>query len=212
MMRRVRAASPPRSISELEARVRALKGRTLADVGMGLHAKGKVGEHIERLLGATGGSTRTHDFPDLGIELKTIPTSGELRPRESTFVCAFALHEAERAEWETSWVKRKLAHVLWVPILMPSRTIGEAVFWKPNAGALAELKADFDEIVGRIGAGQIEGVTAHVGHALQLRPKARDGRARTLAHADVDGSEPVWTVPRGFYLRASFTAAILRRS
>ncbi|MFI5300913.1 MAG: DNA mismatch repair protein MutH, partial [Polyangiales bacterium] len=78
----------------------------------------------------------------------------------------------------------------------------------PTAEQEAALAADFDEIVGLIGAGGIERVTAHLGRWLQVRPKARDGSARTRAW-DRDG-DPIETVPRGFYLRARFTGAILR--
>ena len=50
-------------------------------------------------------------------------------------------------------------------------------------------------------------VSAHLGRWLQLRPKARDGRARTVAFGRE--GEVVETVPRGFYLRPSFTRALL---
>jgi DNA mismatch repair protein MutH len=59
-----------------------------------------------------------------------------------------------------------------------------------------------------VGVGDVEGVTARLGRWLQLRPKAAHGRVRTLVPA-ADG-HTVATVPRGFYLRALFTAAILR--
>ena len=132
-------------------------------------------------------------------------------PRESTFVCTLPLLGAERAEWETSWVHAKLSRVLWVPIdFLPdgARRIGAARLWSPTPEQERVLAADFDEIVGRIGAGDIEGVSGRVGRWLQLRPKAAHGRVRTLAPAS-DG-DVFATVPRGFYLRARFTGAILR--
>jgi DNA mismatch repair protein MutH len=54
----------------------------------------------------------------------------------------------------------------------------------------------------------VEALTAHTGTWLQVRPKAKDGSARTLAWSP-DG-DPIATTPRGFYLRTSFTGAILR--
>ena len=80
--------------------------------------------------------------------------------------------------------------------------------WSPTREQDGVLGDDFDEIVGRIGAGHIEGVSARVGRWLQLRPKAAHGRVRTLAPGS-DG-DVIATVPRGFYLRARFTGAILR--
>ncbi len=209
--------APPRDLAELEARARALEGKTLTELAqalsevaapvVGLRTKGKVGELVERALGATGGSHATHDFPGLEVELKTIPVDDRLRPRESTYVCRISLSEAERAEWATSWVRRKLSHVLWVPVV-DERAIGRPVFWRPSAEQERQLRADFEELMGTIGAGRIEDLTARDGVVLQVRPKAQNGRVRTTVF-DRDG-EPVRTVPRGFYLRPKFTAALLK--
>jgi len=202
--------APPRDEAELLARARALCGMPI-EAG-GLHGKGKVGEQVERALGATGGSTATWDFPELKIELKTIPVDAATgAPSESTFVCAVSLADAERAEWETSWARAKLSRVLWVPIEATAegkRRVGAPQLWSPTPEQDRVLAADFEEIFGRIGIGDIEGITARVGRWLQLRPKAAHGRVRTTV-AGAEG-ELVSTVPRGFYLRASFTGAILR--
>ncbi len=58
--------------------------------------------------------------------------------------------------------------------------------------------------------GHVEAITAHVGRHLQVRPKAADSRARTLAF-DAEGA-PVLVGPRGFYLRASFTRVLVERA
>lgn len=201
---------PPSDEAELIARARALVGRRLGELVVGLHTKGKGGELLERALGATGGSQATWDFPDLRVELKSIPLDPRGKPKESTFVCAFPLADADRAAWETSWARSKLSRVLWIPLHMEAggaRRVGEPVLWSPTAEQEAVLRDDFEEIVGQIGIGGIEGVSAHLGTYLQLRPKAAHGRVRTV----VRGREGdlVATVPRGFYLRARFTAAIL---
>jgi DNA mismatch repair protein MutH len=202
--------APPRDEAELIARAAALRGTTVE--ASGLRRKGKVGELVERALGASGGPIATWDFPALGVELKTIPVDERTgAPTESTFVCAVSLAEADRAEWASSWVRAKLSRVLWVPIEAAEdgrRRIGEARLWSPTPEQESVLAADFDEILGRVGLGDVEGVTARIGRWLQLRPKAAHGRVRTL----VPGAEGelVSTVPRGFYLRARFTGAILR--
>jgi DNA mismatch repair protein MutH len=210
---------PPRDEAELVARANALSGWAIDAVasacgvridGAPVSTKGKVGELVERALGATGGSSATWDFPALRVELKTIPLDERGVPRESTFVCAVSLLDAERAEWESSWVRAKLARVLWVPIGLGadgSRRIGEARLWSPSDEQEAILKDDFDEILGRIAAVGIEALSARVGRWLQLRPKAAHGRVRTRAPGGDGGF--VETVPRGFYLRARFTGAIL---
>jgi DNA mismatch repair protein MutH len=204
---------PPETIDELLRRARGLAGVPLADLaareafaiaGAAVRTKGKVGELLERALGATGSGAEM-DFPALGVELKTVPLEGG-KPAESTFVCALPLMDAERAEWATAWVRKKLSRVLWVPVHERDR-VGEALLWSPTADQEAALKDDFEEIVGRIAIGDIEDLSAHVGRYLQLRPKAATGSARTAAPGR-DG-EIVATVPRGFYLRARFVGAIL---
>ena len=202
--------APPREEAELLERARALSGTRVQAAG--LHTKGKVGELVERALGATGGSTATWDFPALRIELKTIPVDARTgTPRESTFVCAISLADAERAEWASSWARAKLSRVLWVPIEVDEadeRVVGQARLWSPTPEQDAVLAGDFEDILGRVAMGDVEGVTARMGRWLQLRPKAAHGRVRTVVHG-AEG-ERVETVPRGFYLRAGFTGAILR--
>lgn len=177
-----------------------------------MRTKGKVGELLERALGATAGSAAVQDFPQLGVELKSIPLDERGVPVESTFVCAISVAEAEYAEWETSWARRKLSHVLWMPVLPVDgegqRRLGRPVFWRPTEEQEAVLRADFDDLMGLIGVGQIERLTAREGRWMQVRPKAAHGRVRTVAYG-ADG-ELIDTIPRGFYLRTKFTRAILK--
>lgn len=209
--------SPPRSESELLERAFLLEGLSLDELArrngssleLGLHAKGKPGALIERVLGATGGPRAEVDFPELGIELKTVPVDTKGAPRESTYVCRVQLMDADAQEWATSWVRRKLSRVLFVPLVEDDGdlVVGTALLWSPTPEEDAALRADFDEIMGTLATGGVEGLTAHVGRHLQLRPKAAHGGVRTAA-IGIDG-ETIATVPRGFYLRPAFTAALL---
>lgn len=202
-------------------RARSLEGLTLAEVveqyklvapGQGVHAKGRIGELFEHVLGATGGSgQRVRDFPELELELKTIPIDLRGKPLESTFVCAVDLNE--EVDYANSWVFRKLRKVLFLPVIgerrsaSAVRTVGRAVLFEPTPEEDAALAADYDEIMGLVGIGRIEDVTAHLGEHLQIRPKARDGSARTLTFGRE--GEHISTVPRGFYLRTRFTEHVL---
>jgi DNA mismatch repair protein MutH len=213
---------PPTSIDDLLGRADQLVGTAVVDVlrSLGLVAstdplrtKGSAGETLERALGATGGSSQVLDFPELGVELKTIPVTAEGTPLESTYVCTLSLTDADTQEWDSSWVRAKLARVLFVPLVgahgtpWQERVVGRSLLWTPTPAQDAVLRDDFDDVVGLIGVGRIEELTAHRGRWLQVRPKARDGSARTLAWGD--GGEAIATVPRGFYLRARFTGALL---
>jgi DNA mismatch repair protein MutH len=212
----------PGSIDELLERARALRGRTIASIadelrlsteGEAVRTKGRPGEILERALGANGGPTKVVDFPDLGVELKTVPVDERGRPIETTYVCKISLTDADTQEWETSWVRAKLARVLFVPLVAPEgrpwpeRIVGEAVLWSPSPEEETVLRADFDDVMGLIGVGRIEELTAHLGQWLQVRPKARDGSKVGVAYGSEN--EAIAAVPRGFYLRTSFTGAIL---
>lgn len=218
------SVSPPTSEGELLARAEELSGRTLGEVAARFggaappdlrRAKGWVGQLVERSLGATAGSRAAPDFEALGVELKTIPVRRDGVPCESTFVCTIDLVGILSVDWDASLVKKKLSRVLWMPvegeraIQVASRRIGAPLLWSPNAEELAALRFDWDELTAVIGRGDVELVTGHLGRHLQVRPKAADSRSRRRG-VDRDGV-PLSTLPRGFYLRAGFTATILAR-
>jgi DNA mismatch repair protein MutH len=204
------------------ARAWALTGRTLGDLAAeralpfagreGARTKGKTGELLEQILGATGGAAAVHDFPELGVELKTVPIDGRSVPRECTYVCKLPLADADRSEWATSWAKAKLARVLWVPIVTGDAghapAVGTPLLWSPTAEQLAVLGADFDEALGAVALGGVEALSSRTGRWLHVRPKAASSRARTWSV----GRDADWVraIPRGFYLRTQFTGAILR--
>jgi DNA mismatch repair protein MutH len=206
--------------SQLFERAQRLEGMRVRELaselmrpcpGGGVRTKGRVGELVEIALGASGGSRRAVDFPESGVELKTIPVSEEQKPFESTFVCAVNLDE--EVDWALSWPRAKLSLVLFVPVIgarelpLPDRSFGRPVMWQPTPAQDRQLNADYDDIMGLVGIGRIEDVTAHLGRYMQLRPKAKDGTVRTLARG-AEG-ERFGTVPRGFYLRPAFTGALL---
>ena len=166
-------------------------------------------------LGAPAGSRPQPDFEGLGVELKTLPVDPAGNPYESTFVCTIHPAELSDVEWDVSHVKRKLSRVLWLPIdgdrrrALGERRFGSPLLWSPDDDELSALRFDWEELAGLVARVGADLITAHVGRVLQIRPKARDSRARRRAF-DVEGGT-IAALPRGFYLRASFTRAILRR-
>ncbi len=179
-----------------------------------LKNKGWVGQLIEMALGVVNNSRPEPDFPELGIELKTLPINAQGKPKESTYVCVVPLTNLANLSYENSVVGRKLAHVLWLPIEAESsiplskRRIGQGIFWQPNTEEFTQLKADFNEITDQIALGEVENITAHQGTYLQLRPKAANASA--LTEATSPEGDRMLTLPRGFYLRPSFTQKILQ--
>ncbi len=213
----------PESERELLERAEHLAGRTFGEIALDLktrlpsdlkRAKGWIGELIERALGAPASSLPEPDFPRFGIELKTIPVDRAGRPRESTYVTTVPLVDNVGLTWDESLVRKKLARVLWVPveaaaaIALADRRIGSPLLWRPTQDQEAILRADFDEIMEMVCMGHLSRISARYGTYLQIRPKAAHGRVRTRGIGESGRVVP--TLPRGFYLRASFTEEILR--
>ena len=218
-----RWVAPPKSQEELLSRVQTISGKTLGELAqtMGmplppsmLRGKGFAGALLERCLGADAASRAEPDFRELGIELKSIPVRRNGSPLESTFVCTIDLNDIAEVEFSASRMAKKMSKVLWIPILaereipIAERIVGQGFFWRASEEQLSILKQDWEELAGRIGMGQIDSIDARLGTALQIRPKAAKSASRRL----MVGPNGIRSrqMPRGFYLRASFTAMILR--
>lgn len=212
----------PVSRRALEVRAHALAGHKVSALALALgiplpptsvHGKGFVGQLVERALGADPQARERPDFPELGVELKTIPVDAKGRPNASTFVCSIAMAQADAAEWEDATLRKRLACVLFVPVHQPAdkqaplgeRVLGQARLWTPAPETEAQLRADWEDLMGAIGAGRGDTLTAREGRYVQVRPKAANARVRTLGPS-VDGVQSM--LPLGFYLRPTFTRAI----
>jgi DNA mismatch repair protein MutH len=214
------------TLDALLAHARALVGVELSDLAdtLGLpvpvgnlRTKGWSGQVIEQELGAAVGGARGPDFATLGVELKTVPVRETLEPLESTAVCQIDPVGIAAESWETSYVREKLARVLFVALAVPpeARSVGErrvaAVrLWTPDADERRVLREDFELFVrGYYRQGRAAEITGHLGRAMQVRPKGRD--ADDLRDAYDAAGLPTRVGKHGFYLRPAFVARILRR-
>lgn len=214
--------SAPRTIDELMSRAQHLSGLTLGDLARAANIaiplnfktqKGWSGQLIELWLGASAGSKPEQDFPELGVELKTLPLSYANKPLETTYVCFAPLINNTGVNWHNSNVRNKLQCVLWLPIqgereIPPAdRIIGSPILWRPSIEENNQLQRDWEELMDMLSLGQVERIDATIGSVLQLRPKAANGSVLTDAIGE-DGRS-IKTRPRGFYLRKNFTQQIL---
>ncbi len=217
--------TPPNSIEALLERANAIAGLSFGELAMQLNVavpenfkrhKGWTGQLIELALGATAGSKPIQDFPDLRVELKTLPLNHSNAPLETTYICYAPLTEVAGVRWHSSNVRNKLQQVLWIPVQgereipVAERLIGSGFLWRPTPEQDAMLQQDWEELMDLIALGKVESITARMGQFMQLRPKAANGQALT----DAIGSEGglIKTRPRGFYLRKEFTQLILQNA
>jgi DNA mismatch repair protein MutH len=212
---------PPTSEAELLNRAYTLAGKTLGDIAKLnqkhvplslIHAKGWIGQLIEKTLGANGSNLDQPDFINLGIELKTLPVTNQGFPCESTFICAASIPCME-SKWEDSRVWRKMAKILWVPIesnseipLMAQR-IGTPILWSPSQKIELQLKQDWEELTELMTLGKFDELSALKGQYLQIRPKAAN--AKTFIQVIDNQGQQISIVPKGFYIRTLLTRQIL---
>lgn len=176
--------------------------------------KGWVGMAIELALGTTASNKSTPDFIELGIELKTLPLNHNKKPAESTFITSIPLLWVHTQQWTTSQCYAKLKRILWIPIEndksipFAERRIGSGFLWSPSQSDEAILARDWQELTLMIGSGRLENLDATLGEYLQVRPKAAN--AKSLCYGFNAEGNKILTLPRGFYLRSSYTNTILQ--
>ena len=215
-------------LEALLAHARALVGVELGEladalglpvpVGGSVRTKGWSGQVIEHELGVAVGGGRGPDFEALGIELKTVPVTPALVPLESTAVCQIDPIAIAGESWETSYVRLKLARVLFVALEVPpnmrsvgDRRVAAVRLWTPTRDEEALLRGDFELFVrDYFRRGRAADITGHLGAALQVRPKGRDAADLRDAY-DADG-RPTRIGKMGFYLRPAFVARVLGRT
>ncbi|MBL0711723.1 MAG: DNA mismatch repair endonuclease MutH [Colwellia sp.] len=214
----------PSSEAELITRVQALAGLTLGEIATNAKVKipkdlkrnkGWVGLLLEHVLGASAGSKPEPDFPQLAIELKTLPINSQGKVLETTFVSVAPLVGLTGINWQNCWVRKKLKRVLWVPIIsdknipLAQRQVACAFLWSPTPEEDQLLAMDWQELTDMIVLGEVEKIQGKHGQVLQLRPKAANAQAKTQAF-NCNG-EPFKTLPRGFYLKTPFTQMLLNK-
>ncbi|NQY63022.1 MAG: DNA mismatch repair endonuclease MutH [Alteromonadaceae bacterium] len=214
----------PTSEAELTTRAHALTGLTLGELAAQagivvpeslVREKGWIGLLLEKILGASAGSRPEPDFPQLGIELKSLPIDRYGKPLETTFICVAPLIGLVGASWKTSHICNKLARVLWVPVIsernmaIADRIICSPFIWSPSAEEENLLALDWQELTDMIVLGEVEKINGKHGQVLQLRPKAANNKAKTQAF-DRHGKS-FTTLPRGYYIKTHFTQMLLNK-
>jgi DNA mismatch repair protein MutH len=212
---------PPKTEADLIERCHHIAGLSFAQLSLELgvsvpmnpnQRKGWIGQAIELALGANAYNQSVPDFQELGIELKTLPIAPSGKPTESTFITSIPLLTIHEQNWHSSQCYAKLQRILWDPIEgdtdipYAQRRIGHGFLWSPNGEQEAILAADWNYLTLQISTGHLETLDATSGEYIQVRPKAAHGKS--LCYGFDSNGNKVKTLPRGFYLRSSFTAQI----
>ncbi len=143
--------------------------------------KGWVGMLLELYLGAMAGSKPEQDFPELGIELKTIPVDAAGKPLETTLsasprlpVTAASLGQQPRSPQVGARLvdtgRRRTAD----PAGRTPRRLAAAV--EPSAAEEESLRRDWEELMDLIVLGHVERITARHGECCSCAPKPPTAR------------------------------------
>lgn len=203
----------------LLATARSWAGRAVDDVARpdlarsradGPRNKGGVGQRLELALGLAPRFDDVDD-PSSGVEVKTLPfrvdAAGRPRTLEATFVTSATASDLVHETWATSRARKKLTRVLFIPVERDTETVGTAFLYEPDAMTLDVLRHDWEDLADLVARGLGFACSSRRGTILHLRPKARD--ASVVTHVDVVGEDDVALRPQGFYLRRSFTQALV---
>jgi DNA mismatch repair protein MutH len=210
----------PTSLAQLQVLLNQLHHRTIGELACELnvnlpanplHTKGLVGQLIERYLGIANNNLAQLDLVHLQLELKTIPVNAQLKPLESTYVCTVASNHRALV-WEDSWVYKKLANVVWIPILYNNASLAQQIIlkpiiWQPNQEVNDILAQDYLELMELFYLGHGAQLSAKFGTYLHIRPKASNS-ASVVNYLD-SNNLATKIVPKGFYLRTQLTSKIL---
>lgn len=216
--------APPQNEDELLMRCAGIEGLSIAQLSSSLgiripehinQRKGFIGQAVELALGASAGSKSLPDFLEIDVELKTLPLDHLARPSESTFITTIPLLRVHEQNWANSQCRSKIKRILWVTvegdttIPLSQRRLGHSFLWSPSVDDEKILQQDWSELTSMISRGELAKIDARMGEYLQVRPKAAHGKS--LCYGLDEAGSKILTLPRGFYLRSTFTASILSK-
>lgn len=213
----------PESFSELIENLNNIVGKNYKEIAefldvklpkSSLHAKGWAGQAIELCLGASAKSAAVPDFPNLGLELKTIPVDENHKPLESTFL-SYAPLMSKNTNFYDSCLYSKISRMLFVLVCatremaMSRRFVVGYFFWEPSAEEIKLIKDDYDELMEMVKTGYVENITARIGTVIQMRPKCANGKKLTACVGP--SGNLISTRPRGFYMRRKFSSMLIEK-
>lgn len=211
------------SRQEIQARAASLHGRKLGSLGSRLplsqpsssSTKGLVGRAVEEYFGIPPNSRAEADFPEAGIELKTVPillAAGEVRPKERISLGMINPAQLAGETWEQASIRHKLASMLlvfyrWSPAdQIADFPVLVASLWQPSDATMAALRVDWETIRDLAAAGRASEMSESLTQVLGAATKGPGGPRQTRAFAlkqpfvgaiyrEVVGVAPMATMP-----------------
>ena len=175
-------------------------------------SSGYLGKILEIYLGTSGKNFPIPDFPNLNIELKSLPLNKNMLPKNIVKICSTSFFPLEtNYSWETSIVKRKLEKVLWIPFQSDKsvpyhrRRILQP-FLSNLKGYEKIIKEDYENIITLLFLGKLNLISPTLGKYLILKPISSN---KNLTNFLNDKGELIKTNFVGFYINKKFLKKII---
>lgn len=183
------------------------------DEPLGTHRKALLGDTLEHYFGIPRNNAARPDFPEAGVELKTVPLAprrdglGGYRIKERTKVCGIDFHKLIEQTWRTSQARHKLEKVLFVFIL-PGKTprdsrVEKVLLWDMPPDVEPTLESDWQKVYDKVAAGKAESISEADGRYLGAST-AGAGRGDKATQPNSKELAP----RRAFSLKAPFTRTL----
>lgn len=183
------------------------------DEPLGTHSKGLLGRALEHYFGIPPNNAARPDFPEAGVELKTVPLApykdglGGYRIKERTKVCAINFQKLLEQTWKTSDARHKLEKVLFVFIL-PGKTprgsrVEKVLLWDISTDYEPTFESDWCKVYDKVAVGLAHCISEGDGKYLGAST-AGAGGGKTFP-------QPKSSIPakmRAFSLKPPFTRII----
>ncbi|MGH9896014.1 MAG: MutH/Sau3AI family endonuclease, partial [bacterium] len=147
-----------------------------------------VGNLTQLYMGRKEDNRREPDFPELGIELKTLPMKAlrrgnqrEWTVKEPTSITMIDYREVDQEDWSVAYLRHKIDHILWVPYEHDYGDKRESRFrraflWKPDAADYPVFGIDYDVVRGYIQRDDAEHLSETLSQVLAARRKGSKGQ------------------------------------
>lgn len=182
--------------------------------------KGLAAKVVETVLEVKSNNRPEPDLTNLGLEIKTIPVTDDLKVMEHTKVTTLNFRDVQDQDWERSTVYHKLRSILFVPVVKYDKAAPERWYirspfvWMPSLSAEKQLRQDYEavrELLKRKEYAKISSAEPPEGQGVYMM--ANTGGMDSSDVTTVEGASGDEDVKRrAWMLRKTFTALVLREN
>lgn len=172
-----------------------------------------VGALVEEFFGKPPDNLSQPDFPELGIEMKTLPmkmSGASWTVKEPTSITQIDYFRLLDEAWPDASVREKISHILWVPYEHNTydkrlAQFRRAFLWQPPETDWPLFGVDYDRVRAEVDAGRAHLLSESMCRFLAPRRKGAKGSTRKQPRSDILAKTRAWA------FKPPYTRPILER-